>query len=210
MLPEMNDKEPDIGPISEKALADSTLLSEILDGLKSKDETLRYNCSNGVMHIGERNGDRLYPEWDYFVELPGDANSYRKMCAIQLISKLAKVDTESRFEKIVDAYYNLLDDISMIVAIYAAAASGDIIRAKPLLESNIAGRLLDIDRTHHPEERKSLIKAGAIESFDKYFPEAADKERIIAFVRKQLNCDSPKTRKLARDFLQKWERTDNV
>lgn len=209
MLPEMSDKEPDIAPIAEKTLADNTLLSEILGGLKSKDETLRYNCSKVLTYISERNGDRLYPEWDYFVELLGDANSYRKMSAIHLIARLTKVDTENRFEKIVDTYYNLLDDKSMIVAIYTAAASGDIIRAKPGLESKITEKLLDIDGTHHPKERKSLIKAGAIESFDKYFPEAADKQRIIAFVREQLDCDSPKTRKLARSFLKKWEGTDN-
>jgi hypothetical protein len=204
MLPEMNDKAPDIAPAAEKALADGALLTEILAGLKSKNETLRYNCHKVLMHISERNGDRLYPEWDYFVELLGDANSYRKMSALHLISKLTKVDMDNRFEKIVDRFYNLLDDKSVIVAIYAAACSGDIVQAKPGLESEITGRLLDIDRTHHPEERKSLIKAGAIESFDRYFPEAADKEQIIAFVREQLHCDSPKTRKVARDFLQKW------
>jgi hypothetical protein len=210
MLSEMNDKEPDIAPIAEKALADGALLTEILAGLKSKDETLRYNCHKVLMYISERNGDRLYPEWDYFVELLGDANSYRKMSAIHLISRLTKIDTENRFEKIVDTFYNLLDDKSVIVAIYAAATSGDIVRAKPGLEIEITGRLLDIDRTHHPEERKSLIKAGAIESFDRYFPEARDGERIIAFVREQLHCGSPRTRKLARDFLQKWGQTDNA
>jgi len=69
---------------------------------------------------------------------------------------------------------------------------------------------LDIDKTHHPEGRKPLIKAGAIEAFDKYFPEAADKERIIAFVKKQQNCDSPKTRKLAQNFLRTWKRLENA
>jgi len=62
---------------------------------------------------------------------------------------------------------------------------------------------LDTDRTHHPEGRKPLIKAGAIEAFDMYFPEAADKESILAFVREKQNCDSPKTRKIAQDFLRK-------
>ncbi len=32
------------------------------------------------------------------------------------------------------------------------------------------------------------------------------KERILAFVREQQNCDSPKTSKIARDFIRKWER----
>ena len=209
MLPEMYDKEPEVAPLAGKALADNTLLAEMLDGLKSKDETLRYNCHKVLMHISETNGDRLYSEWDYFVEFLYDANSYRKMSAVQLIARLTRVDTENRFERIIDTYYNLLDDKSMVVAVYTAAASGDIVRAKPGLEHVITGKLLGIDRTHHPEGRKPLIKAGAIESFDRYFPDAIDKEQIIAFVRGTLDCDSPKTRKIAGEFLRKWERADN-
>jgi len=206
MLPEMNNKEVDIETVAQKASANRELLSEILDGLTSKEETLRYNCHKVLMHISETNGRLLYPEWDFFLELLSSDNSYRKMSAVQLIANLTKVDTENRFEQIVDKYYGLLDDKSMIVAIYVASNSGGIVRSKPQLEREITNKLLDIDRTHHPEGRKPLIRAGAIEAFDKYFTEATDKERIIAFVKEQQDCDSPKTRKIAQDFLRKWDR----
>ena len=62
MLPEMNDKDVDIETVAEKALADRELLSEILDGLTSKEETLRYNCHKVLMHISETNGKLLYPK----------------------------------------------------------------------------------------------------------------------------------------------------
>ena len=205
MLVEMNHKEVDIETVAEKVLADSELLSEILDGLTSKEETPRYNCHKVLLHISETNGELLYPKWDYFVEFLRSENSYRKMSAVQIIANLTKVDTENRFEKIFDKYFGLLDDKSMIVAIYVASSSGKIVRAKPKLESEITNRLLDIDETHHPEGRKPLIKAGAIEAFNLYFTEATDKERILAFVREQQKCDSPKTRKIAQDFLRKWE-----
>lgn len=206
MLPEMNNKDVDIEAVAEKALADSELFSETLDGFTSKTETLRYNCHKMLMRISEKNGEFLYPKWDYFVEFLSSDNSYRKMSASQIIANLTKVDKENRFEKIVDKYYGLLDDKSMIVAIYVASGSGEIVRAKPQLEREITNRLLDIDKTHHAEGRKLLIKAGAIEAFDKYFTEAADKERILAFVRGEQSCDSPKTRKIAQDFLRKWDR----
>jgi hypothetical protein len=206
MLPEMNNKDVDIETVATKTLADSELFSEILDGLTSKEEILRYNCHKVLMRISETNGELLYPKWDYFVEFLSSDNSYRKMSAVQIIANLTKVDTENRFEGMIDKYYRLLDDKSMIVAIYTAASSGGIVRAKPQLEIEITNRLLDIDKTHHPEGRKPLIKAGAIEAFDKYFPESADKERIMAFAREQQICDSPKTRKIAQDFLRKWDR----
>ena len=40
MLSEMNHKDVDIETVAEKALADRELLSEILDGLTSKEEAL--------------------------------------------------------------------------------------------------------------------------------------------------------------------------
>ena len=40
MLLEMNNKDVDIETVAEKALADIELLSEILDGLISKEESL--------------------------------------------------------------------------------------------------------------------------------------------------------------------------
>ena len=127
------------------------------------------------------------------------------MSAVQILANLIGLDAESRFEEIFDKYFGLLDDKSMIVAIYVASSADRIVRARPQLEKGITDRLLDIDKTHHSEGRKPLVKAGAIEAFDRYFTEAADKERILAFVREQQNCNSPKTRKIARDFLRKWE-----
>jgi len=206
MLPEMNDKGVDIESITQKSLDDKELLAEILDGLKSKNETLRYNCYKVLMLISEKNGELLYPEWDYFVKLLGSENSYHRMSAIHLIANLIKVDTEDRFEKVFDKYYSLLDDKSMIVAIYVAASSGKIVKAKPKLESRITDRLLDIDNTYHNEGHKQLVKAGVIEAFDQYFTEAADKEGIIAFVKAQQHSDSLKTRKLTQDFLRKREK----
>ena len=66
MLPEINNKDVDIETVADKALADRKLLSEILDGLTSKKETLRYNCHKVLMHISETKGRLLYPKWDYF------------------------------------------------------------------------------------------------------------------------------------------------
>ena len=209
MLTEMNNKDVNIESVAEKALADRELLSEILNGLTSKQETLRYNCFKVLLLISEIRSELLYPNWDYFVHFLDSDNSYRKMAAIQLIARLIKADTKNNFEKIIDKYYSLLNDKSMIVAIYTANNSGKIVKAKPHLESQITNKLLDIDGTHHTEERKLLIKAGAIEAFEEYFIEAVNKDKIIAFVKEQQDCDSPKTRKLAQGFLRKWDRLGN-
>ena len=216
MLSELSDKNLDIESVAEKALRDEGLLLELLDGLKSKvstkskEETLRYNCFKVLMLVSKTRGQVLYPKWDYFVELLNSDNSYHKMSAVHLIANLTKVDTENKFEKIFDKYYGLLDDKSMIVAIYVAGNSGQIVKAKPQLESHVTSRLLNIEGTHHLPGRKELIKAGAIEAFSEYIEQAVNRDRIIEFVRKQQYSESPKTRKLAKEFLKKWGATSGT
>ena len=205
MLSEMQSKDADIERMAEKALQNGELITELLDGLEVKDETYRYNCYRVLFRITESHGSVLYGQWDYFVGLLHSDNSYRKMSGIQLLANLVRVDTENRFEQILDSYYDLLNDKSMIVAIYVANTSGKIVKAKPRLEPVITDKLLNIGRTYHSEDRKQLIKAGVIEAFDQYFPESVHKERILDFVRKSGNSSSPKTRKLVQNFLAKWQ-----
>jgi len=92
----------------------------------------------------------------------------------------------------------------VITASYIAGNSGKIARTKPGLQSRITRRLLSIDETHHPPERRDLIKGFAVEAFEQYFEESDHKAEILEFVTAQLESKSPKTRKLAKAFLKKW------
>ena len=201
MLKELKNKEADIESVAEKALKNSRLLSELIDGLKVKQETYRYNCYKVLYSISQSHPKALYPHWDIFTESLSSKNSYHKMSAVNLISNLVQVDTEGKFEGIFDTYYGLLDDWSMVVAYYTAAASGRIIKAKPHMSGSITDKLLNIDSTSHEAGRKELIKTGIIEAFEEYYEDSDDKERIVEFVKQQLNSESPKTRKTAQAFL---------
>jgi hypothetical protein len=197
-------KEPDLAQAVELALADSKILGKILKGMLSKNETYRYNCYKVLFKISSNAPQVLYPEWDYFDEFMSSPNSYHRMAAANIIANLTKNDTEDRFEGIFDQYFGLLDDKSMITAIYTAQNAGEMATSKPRLRDKITERLLAIDGTHYAQDRKDLIKAGVIQSFEEIFEPSPDKERILAFVREQLDCQSPKTRKIAKYFLHTY------
>ena len=204
MLPEMREKEADIEAIAAKAIEDSTLLAGLLEGLKSKDETFRYNCHKVLMNLTDTHPELLYPSWDLLVDRLRGNNSYHKMSATHLIANLVKVDAENRFTQIFDLFYGLLDDKSMVVAYYVAQNSAKIIKAKPELENRVIEMLLAIDETHHPSGRKELIKTGIIEAFDEFFEDSGVRSEIIDFVRAQTGSESRKTAKAAKVFLEKW------
>jgi len=203
MLPDLSKKSVSVEGIAKKALKDEKVFSQVLEGLTSKKETIRFNSFKILLLISEKHPKVLYPKWDFFAELLSRDNTYHKYIAIYIIANLTRADTKNKFEKIFAKYYNLLNDKSVIPAAHLAANSGKIARAKPKLQTKITNKLLSIDKTHHDPERRDLIKGYAIESFSEYFEEAKNKKKIIEFVEKQLNSKSPRTKKKAKEFLKK-------
>jgi hypothetical protein len=190
-----------VGMTGKPTIKNEKPIPELLEALKSRDDTERYSSFEVLLRLSEQQPELLYPRWDFLANMLDSDNAYWKLIAVRLLANLTRVDAEDRFEKIFDKYYNLLGD-SVIVAGHITANSGKIARSKPELQAKITDRLLNIDKTS--QKHKDLIKAGAIESFGEYFAESGDKEKIIGFVKQQLDCESPKTRKKAKEFLKKW------
>ena len=69
--------------------------------------------------------------------------------------------------------------------------------------------MLEIEKIHQGKQI-DLIKAYVIEGFNEYFEKSSDKNKILDFVSAQLESKSPKTRKLAKQFLRKWSNTVNL
>ena len=202
MLSELDKKNASVENVAKEALKDKEVLSELLEGILSKKDTIRYNSFKILLLISEKHPEGLYPKWDFFVDMIDSDNAYWKLIAVRIIANLTKADTKNKFEKIFNKIYDLFND-SVIVAGHLAANSGKIAKAKLKLQTEITNKLLNIDKTN--QKHKDLVKAGAIEAFDEYFEEAKNKKKILEFVKKQLNCKSPKTRKKAKEFLKKWE-----
>jgi hypothetical protein len=189
---------------AEIALKDEKTLQELLDGVLSKNDKVRQRSFQALNFLSEKHPERIYGKWNFFADLIRKGNSFHKYIAIWIIANLTKADTENKFEKLFDEYYGLLGDKSVIPAAHVAAKSGIIALAKPKLEAEITNRLLDIDNT--VQRHKDLVKASAIEAFNTYFEKSKDQAKIIGFVKAQLDCESPKTRKKAKEFLEKWNK----
>ena len=203
VLTDISKKNVNVKSIAKKALKNEDVLSELLDGILSKEDTIRYNSFKTLLLLSEDHPELLYPHWDYFQDLLSSDNSYQKLIAIHLIAILTRIDTENKFEKIFDDYYDILKGERTMTAGHLAATSGKIAKAKPKLQSKITNKLLNIDKIHRGKQ-KELIKGYAIEAFNEYFEEANDKKKIMDFVKGQLESKSPKTKTKAKEFLKKW------
>ena len=204
MHPELEKKDLSIENMAREASRDKKVLSELFEGILSKKDTIRFNSFKVLSMLSKTHPEALYSHWKYFADLLKSDNNYTKYIAIHLIADLTKVDTEHRFEALFDTYYSALEGEKTMVAAHVAALSGKIARHNPELQPRITEKLLAIDRIHRGKQ-KELVKGHAIEAFDEYFGEIEKKEEVMRFVEEQLKSRSPKTRKIAKEFLEKWE-----
>jgi hypothetical protein len=199
-------KTKDVRKLAKKGNDDGKL-SAALEGVLSKKDEIRSNSFKILMHVSEEQPKVLYPKWDYLADLLDSDNHYQRFISINILANLAAVDIKNKFEKIFDKYFSNIGGYRTMVAGQAALNSGKIAKVKPNLQTKITNRLLNIDKTHRGKQI-DLIKAYVIEAFSEYFEESSDKKKILDFVKAQLESKSPKTKKLANEFLKKWKNVE--
>lgn len=193
--------------IAELAIDDPELLKELLNGIapQSQKSARRENCSQSLMFMAETWPEVLMPHWDYFTQLFTSSNGSSKYVAVYVIASLTKIDSTGLFRKAFNDYFALLDDESVMVASHAALNTAKIAGNRPELAAEITRRLLQIDQTHHDPGHLALVKAYIIEALDALYDSSTLKGDIKEFVNAQLQAPSPKTVKLAKAFLKKWQ-----
>jgi hypothetical protein len=205
MISELLKKDINPETYAKKVIENPDKINQYLDGLLSKNETYRYNCFKVINIVSEKKPDILYPHWDFFKNHLKSKNNYHKMSALTILANLTSIDREDRFKKIFNEYFENLKSEKTIVPIYVVKSSGKIASFKPEFEDKITELLLDIENIY-PGKQIELLKSAVIESFSELYDIAQKKNKIVSFVKKQLKSESPKTRKAARDFINKWGR----
>lgn len=189
--------------VTQQAKKDAKLLKLVLEGVTSTNEPYRYNCSKVLSRISEQDPELLYPEWKRFEMLFRSENSFHRAIAVYVIARLARVDVKKQFEKIFARYFGMLDDESLMIARYVAQNAGRIAKSKPALMNRITSELLKVEKTHFDQGRRDLIFSDVLESFEEYFEESKDKEKIIALAKRLEHSRSPRAKKTAKQFLQR-------
>jgi hypothetical protein len=177
-------------------------IDEAIDGIQSNQEKTRYAAFQYLLPISEENPETLYSYWDVFVEVFRMEAVANKFVAIPIIANLIRADADRRFDAQFDEFYEALQHESPVVSPHVARVSGIILKARPDLQDKILNLLLATDQTTQCRH-KELLKSYVIEGLDEGYDVLIEKSKVIEFVKNQLNSDSPKTRKKAKEFLNK-------
>jgi len=187
---------------------DFDLLPKILNGVTSSKAAIRYGCAKVLMDLSEEYPEELYQHMDSFIELLDSKYRILTWNTMGIIANLTRVDKDAKFDAIFDKYYSFLNDEYMVTVANVVGHSGKIALAKPYLIQKITDELLKVENIsttpHLTEECKRVIAEKAIESFSLFFEKIHDKEKVLSFVKRQMDSPRRTLRKEAENFLSKW------
>jgi hypothetical protein len=190
--------------LTEEIAGNTSLLPAVMGGISAREARVKYKSMKVLSLISRKSPRVLYPYFDVFVHLLESSNNIVKWNAIDIIANLTTVDAESRFEKMVDRFYGLVNEGSLITSAHVVESSDIIAGAKPHLRDRITGEILKVENIPLPtEECRNILRGKAILTLARYYAQIEDKEPVIAFVRMQLTCSRHATGKKAETFLKK-------
>jgi hypothetical protein len=159
-----------------------------------------------LTRIAEEKPALLYPYWNVYTDQLHSINTFHILTAIILISRVIFADKENHFKSIENDFFNLINHKNVIPVRYLILDIWRIGKARPAYIPGIKKMLLSIDSLK--QEHLGLLKGDAILAFAELWDLLSEKDKAEAkfFVRKQIDSDSPKTRKEAKKFLEKYDK----
>jgi len=204
LLQQIARKESDKGAIARRVIESPKLIPEVVEGLSADNVRVKYGCAKVLRIVSDEAPALLYPRFDFFAALLESDNNILKWEGIYVIANLSSVDAEDRIEAIFERYFAPIPGPVLITAGNVIAGAAKIARAKPQLTERIAAELLKVEKAQYKTaECRNVALGHTIRAFDQFFERIRDKERVIAFVGRQLENTRKPTRRKAEAFLKK-------
>lgn len=206
--PVLTDKEADIAVLAQRAAGDPDFLRALLDGISPavQKTAVRSNASKTLQQLSETRPDLLLPHWEYLVALLSSGNGFAQYPAIHVTANLADHDAEGRWERVLGAFYDLLECDSVMIAGHVAGVSGQVARGQPALRERIAERLLNARYSGLDPERGELVRGYALDALAEFAADLPDPSSVVGHAQGLAASPNAGTRKKANAFLKRFAR----
>ncbi|MCZ3365204.1 MULTISPECIES: hypothetical protein [Methanobacterium] len=207
LISEISDKNVDVDKFAEIVINKEPIRHEIINQMLNNTHIMVYYHSYNILaKASELKPELFYKYWDDFASLLNHENSYHRDFGLTLIANLTKVDFENKFSSVSKNYFKHINDAKFMTARHCIQNTAKIMANKSGLTEDILDILLNIDEIcNFSEKQKALLKSDIIYVFDEFYEQIDRKEMINKFVKVELNSISPKTKKIAREFILKYE-----
>ena len=130
--------------------------AELVEALRSKDETKAYQCFK-LLEKESSDTDHVYPFFDLFADMIEDENSSVRTRGLLLIAANARWDTENKIDELIDSYLKHIEDVKPITSRQCIKALPSIVKYKPDLYDCICTALEQANPGIYRDSMSSLV-----------------------------------------------------
>lgn len=132
-------------------------VQDLVENLRAKDNQIAYTSLKALTAISA-NSDAVYPYFDCFIEMLGDASSYVRARGIVLIAANVQWDADHKTEAVISEYLRHIADERPITARQCIQALPVIVRHKPHLSDSICAALQGAEPHMYSSSMQPLIR----------------------------------------------------
>jgi hypothetical protein len=181
-------------PLAGAVEQNDDLIRDALAGIRSTRGTVKLGSSKALRLLSQRVPELLYPHFEFFTALLDEENLILKWNAILTLANLARVDDDSRIERILDRYLEPVRGPNLITAANTIRGAAMIGAAIPALIPRIIPVVMAAENAAYatPECRNVAI-GHALKALAVLAPQVADTSAIRRFAARQLGNPRPAT-----------------
>lgn len=206
LLDEIKRKGADLQGLAERVAGDPAAVEALLEGLGARELRLKYGSAKVLHAVSLSDPAALYPAFDRFVALLSGRNKVLRWEAIRILGNLAAIDTENRFEGLLERYLSPIPGPELIAAANTIQGAASVAKANPKLAKRIVREFLKVEQgRYETPECRNVALGQVIEALDGLLGVIEDKSPVLAFVKRQLENPRVSTQKKAKRILEKYQ-----
>ena len=152
---------------------DATIHSHFVN-LRGKDADSRYASYRHLMDVTEQPVDWASEVWDELLALLREGDNHQRAIAAQLLSNLAKSDSQQRLLKDLDRRRLVTKDEKFVTARHSLQTLWRVAVASKSLQAAVVDRLSQRFRECTPEKNGTLVRYDILEVFRKTYDVVKD------------------------------------
>jgi len=175
--------------------------------VNNKDISVYYNCYMIAAPASEKHPELFYEYINDISRLFGSNISYHKNIAMEITANLAAVDSGNHIDKMLNSFFTQMKHKSLVTKRYCVKSLGKIALAKEKSRQEIIKFLFSINGVNSNTKNSrqaALLTSDIIEVFAELYPYAKNKKHLLEFAESELRSISPRTRKTAKEFINKY------